>query len=321
MSDVTQRDRGDQIAWELHRRRRVAVLAVAGGVLIELSSSILTAIVKNVPNVGVLQGLGPALRGVAEPAISPGAAEVRFIDARAFGLIAGSVIQAISILFIVVALDFVAQATLYRRPQSLKAARPLLIFGGAGFALLAVAHEVINAIESHQFVSGHDYSNSAVQHALSTNTPTVVSTYLQLIVSIAFAVGVGAVALNAMRAGLFPKLLGYVGVVSAFILVLPLAPELQLLVALWMAAVGFLLFGSWPGGDPPAWESGEARPWPSAADRRIAEGGAAPPPRRGLFGGRGASTAAAAEPAVVDAPPEPSAPPHPRSNKRKRRRR
>ena len=31
--------------------------------------------------------------------------------------------------------------------------------------------------------------------------------------------------------------------------------------------MGMLLAGRWPGGDPPAWEAGEARPWPDAARR------------------------------------------------------
>jgi hypothetical protein len=29
--------------------------------------------------------------------------------------------------------------------------------------------------------------------------------------------------------------------------------------------VGLLYAGRWPGGDPPAWSAGEARPWPSRA--------------------------------------------------------
>lgn len=322
MFDQPERSRDEQIAWELSRRARIGVLAVGAGILYELSASILSAVLKSVPTVGLIQGLGPALRGVAVPATSPGVAEVRFISSHTFPTIAGSLIEAISVFLTVVALSFLAQATSFRRPQSFRAARPLLIVGGLGFALLSIAHEVINAIEAHQFVNGHDFSDSAVQHALTTNTPTVITTYVAIAVTLAYAIGVGVVSINAMRVGLLPRLLGFVGVVAAVLLVLPL--PLQLLTALWLAGVGFLLFGRWPGGDPPAWESGEARPWPTAAERRMqAEGDGAgpPPPRRGLFGGRGAPASSASAAAVADAPPEPTAPPHPRSNKRKRRRR
>ncbi len=325
MTDAPQRTRDEQIAWELHRRARVGVLAAAAGVLYELSASILSAVLKAVPTVGLVQGIGPALQGTASPAVSPGAAEVRFVSSHTFGTIAGSTINAISVLFTVVALAFVVDATRFRRPESFRYARPLLIGGGVAFALLSVAHEVINAIETHAFVHGHDFSNSAVVHALTTNTPTVAATYLDLIVALAFAVAVGVVSVNAMRVGLLPKVAGYVGVVAAVLFVLPL--PLQLLTALWLVGLGFLLLGRWPGGDPPAWESGEARPWPSAAQKRAeaqaaTAGGSSEPPRRGLFGGRGTRPRAAAPaPTVAEAAPEPTARPHSRSNKRKQRRR
>ncbi len=322
MSAGTTRSHDEQIAWELHRRARVGVLAIAAGILYEASASILSAVLKGVPSVGLLQGLGPALQGVAYPTASPGVAEVRFVNSHAFGTIAGSLIAAISVFFTVAALDFLAQATRYRRPESFRAARPLLLVGGVGFGVLSIAHEVINAIETHQFIHGHNFSNDAVVHALSTNTATVATTYMDVFVAIAFGIGVGVVAVNAMRVGLMPKLLGYVGVAAAFLYVLPL--PLQLLTALWLVGVGFLTLGRWPGGDPPAWESGEARPWPTAAERRLqAQGDAGagkPPPRRGLFGGARPSRDAAAAAALAEAPPEPTAPPHPRSNKRKRRR-
>jgi hypothetical protein len=119
--------------------------------------------------------------------------------------------------------------------------------------------------------------------------------------------------------------MGYIGVFAGVLIVLPV-PPFQLLTALWLAAVGFLLMGRWPGGDPPAWEQGVAIPWPSAAEKRaMADGVEYVPPTggsRGLFGPR-RPRGAAAEPvaAVGDTTPEPMAPPHPRSNKRKSRRR
>ena len=58
----------------------------------------------------MIQGLAPALRGEANPAVSPGAAEVRFIDHHAFGLIAGNVLQAVAIFFLVLILLFLLGA-------------------------------------------------------------------------------------------------------------------------------------------------------------------------------------------------------------------
>ena len=42
----------------------------------------------------------------------------------------------------------------------------------------------------------------------------------------------------------------------------------------WLGALGLLFIGRWAGGRGPAWETGTAEPWPSAAERR---GEAAPP--------------------------------------------
>jgi hypothetical protein len=38
--------------------------------------------------------------------------------------------------------------------------------------------------------------------------------------------------------------------------------------AFWLGAIGSLYLGNWPGGRGPAWETGEAEPWPTAAQRR-----------------------------------------------------
>src|SRR5262249_51161832 len=43
---------------------------------------------------------------------------------------------------------------------------------------------------------------------------------------------------------------------------------LELVTAFWLVAMGILLMGRWPNGEPPAWAAGEARPWPSQAERR-----------------------------------------------------
>jgi hypothetical protein len=78
--------------------------------------------------------------------------------------------------------------------------------------------------------------------------------------------------------------------------------------AFWLGAIGSLYLGNWPGGRGPAWESGEAEPWPSPARRR---GLLAPP-----SGGQPEPE----PPAEVAAEPEPT-PERPSSRKRKRKKR
>ena len=70
------------------------------------------------------------------------------------------------------------------------------------------------------------------------------------------------IALNAMRAGLLSRFMGILGIFVGVVLVIPLG--VQILQLFWFAALGLLFLGRWPGGRGPAWETGEAIPWPGA---------------------------------------------------------
>lgn len=276
-------------AFESARRARLAVPAVAGGVLYLLSGIILSATLKELPAVGIVQGLEPVLRGEPNPAVSPRAAEVRFIDHHAFGLIAGSVLTAIAVTALTLVLLFIVEATRFRRP-TWPAARPFVLVGGVGVALLNVIHEVILAVEAHKFATGADFTNKAVDRALlTTGSLGIVLGLLGLLAALALAVGMIAVMLGSMRAGLLPRWLSVLGILSG-LLFLPFfgTTTLQLIPTFWLVATGILLMERWPSGDPPAWAAGEARPWPTQAEMRakreqekqggIAAADIAPPP-------------------------------------------
>jgi hypothetical protein len=113
------------------------------------------------------------------------------------------------------------------------------------------------------------------------------------------------VPLRARRVGLLSPFMGILGVIAGALIVfrgqLPgLATVIQ---AFWLGALGALLLGRWPGGRGPAWASGKAEPWPTAAQRR----GTVPMPDE------------VEEPTLDPAPPEP-VPERPKSRKRRRKR-
>src|SRR5580704_4799753 len=87
----------ERVSFESARRARLAVPALAGGVLYLLSGIILSAALKELPAVGIVQGLEPALRGRAAPVVSPRAPEVSYINHHAFYLIAGTLLTAIAV--------------------------------------------------------------------------------------------------------------------------------------------------------------------------------------------------------------------------------
>jgi hypothetical protein len=306
-----------QVTFELERRRRLAVPAFAGGVLYLLSQIIISGTLNGAPTVGLVQGIEPALKGVADPVTSPRADEVKFISHHAFALIAGSVVAAIALVILVAVLLFLFEAARFRRSEIFAPARALALFGGIGFAIVAVAHQVVGAVLTHKFaMPGHDHSSHAVEQALTKGTANLAVQYLSLLAGLALAAGTVATMMAAQRVGLVPRWLGFLGMFTGILLFIPIggAQLGGLIPAFFLVMMGILLIGKWPGGDPPAWEAGEARPWPTAAEQRAARERAA-----GKLTPVAAGAGAAGSPAAAPPAPEPKAPTTSRSQRRKRR--
>ena len=260
-----------QVATESERRARLAVPSFAGGFLYLLSSIIISSTLKGAPTVGLLQGLAPALSGVANPAVSPRAAEVKFISHHSFALIAGSMLAAVAVACLMLILLLLLDATRFRRPQTWSLARPLVLYGGIAVVLVSLGHQVVSSIETHNFVVGHDHSNHAVDQALTNGAANVVVDYVDLLAGLALAAGMIATMLNALRVGLIVRWMGILGIFTGLLIFLPIGgAELQVVPAFWMVMMGILYVGKWPNGEPPAWAAGEARPWPSRAQARAA---------------------------------------------------
>jgi hypothetical protein len=297
----------EQVSSELARRSRLAVPTFAGGVLYLLSSIIISSTLNGAPTVGILQGLQPALSGIANPTVSPRAEEVKFISHHAFALISGSMIAFLAIGALTLTLLLLADATIFRRPQTWAMARPLVLYGGAAVALVTIGHQVVGAIETHNFAVGHDHGNHAVEQALTKGAANMIVQYVDLLAGLALAAGMIGVMMGAQRVGLLPRWMSILGIFTGLLIFLPIGgAQLQIVPAFWMVMMGILLIGRWPNGDPAAWEAGEARPWPTAAEQRAARdaarGKAAP-----ANGGSSAS------------PPKPVAPPQVGTSRKRRR--
>jgi hypothetical protein len=140
--------------------------------------------------------------------------------------------------------------------------------------------------------------------------------------TLCLAISLVLVGVNGIRTGLLSRFMGVLGVIIGALLVLPLFPGGQGTVQIfWTLALGFLFLGRWPGGRGPAWETGEAIPWPSAADRRELLEEAEP---EGADAGAEAESAVAADPeSAAAADPEfatQADPARRTSRKRKRKR-
>jgi hypothetical protein len=267
----TSSEISEQVAHESDRRRRLSVPAFGGGALYLLSGIVVAETLKAAPKVGLLQGIEPALSGVANPTVSARAPEVKFISHHAVPLIAGSVVAGIAVGVLTLVLLLLVDATRFRRPESWSMTRPLVLFGGVAVAVVSIGHQVLSAILTHRFSVGHDFSDHAVEFALTRGKANTISNYLDLAAVLALAVGMIAAMVGAMRVGLLTRWMGVLGIFTGVLIFLPIGGDtLEIVPAFWLTAMGMLYAERWPGGDPPAWTSGEARPWPTRADQRAA---------------------------------------------------
>src|SRR5271155_5311861 len=111
----TSKEIKEQLARESYRRERLGPPAFAAGFLYLLSGIIISATLRGLPTVGLLQGLAPALSGEASPAASPRAAEVKYLSHHYFALIAGSAVAAVAVGGLTLILLLLVEATRFRR--------------------------------------------------------------------------------------------------------------------------------------------------------------------------------------------------------------
>jgi small-conductance mechanosensitive channel len=194
-----------------------------------------------------------------------------------------SVLQAIGFALFAVVLAYLYRATRHRRPQTPSAALSLAVLGPAVLAVTVVVGAVTRVGAGRELVTGPPTRERALP-LLRDASPSWLEG-LSLAGGIALGLALVLIGLNAMRAGLLSRFMGVLAVVAAMFLALPFLGGPPTLLFFWMGAVGLLCFGRWPGGRGPAWDTGEAVPWPTPAqqreevERRRAEreGGGAPP--------------------------------------------
>jgi hypothetical protein len=312
----TPKEIKEQVSAEAYRRGRLAVPAFAGGFLYLLGGIIASTTLKGAPTVGLLQGLVPAFNGEVNPSVSPRTGEVKFISHHAFPLIAGSVLSAIAVIVLTLVLLLLVDATRFRRPSSWAAVRPLVLVGGIGLAVLTIGHQAISSIQTHSFAVGHDFSSSAVDNALTKGAANEITEYVDLIAGLSLMAGVIATSLGALRVGLLPRWMAILGCFTGVLIFLPIGgATLEVVPSFWLVMMGILCVGKWPNGEPPAWQAGEARPWPSAAERRAEAG----EQRAAKQAAKGQPALSAAGADIAPAPAQPAS--NGRAQKRRRRKR
>lgn len=277
----------DTLQAEARVRPRMAVIAAVAGVFTLLGSLI-------------------GRIGIKPPSNVP-AALLDFHEHPTAQYVSGAC-SVIGLLAVAILLDFLYRATRARNPGLPGWLRPLPLIGGIGVALMTILSEVALTINAKHFATQGSQTYEEARKAIDASVPPMVGLLLQLV----FTVAIVMIAVNAMRVGLLTRFLGYLGAISGALFLLPLVP-IPIVQVYWLGALALLFAGRLPNGTPPAWQSGEAVPWPSTGEQREARVRAAEARRGG-----DAVEGSVAEPADDDAEAAFGSEPGP---KRKRKRR
>jgi hypothetical protein len=305
----------EQLRWERDNSRWAAITAIVSAILFTAAG---------------LYATNKFQAGADDDAID----QIKLIHDNESAVVISSVVQALGTAFLIAPLYYLFRATRFRRDQFPSSIRYLVFAAPLVSAISSVIHQLqINSAANKVYTQ----LPLAVDTAKDMIKDEVGKGSLQAIGGLAVAAGLGLafafllVALNAMRSGLLSRVMGVMGIIVGVLVVIPVQsilpfPAIQ---AYWLAAIGVLILGNWPGGRGPAWASGEAIPWPTAQDRRDAMQAGEPVETRV----RKRAAEAVSEPEPVDAEEErapqltraatrpQTASSHPRSKKKKRKRR
>lgn len=289
-------------------RPKVVILSILAGVLpvvaFVLQSLAARGIDTNIDETtSVAQALTVYASGDAGAGIRGRQAEIAAHYGDEWVLVAlGGLLSGLGLLLAAPVLFFLIRAAWRRRPSFPRWFLWAPVVGGVLFGLGTIVAIVYQALQYQDFAALPlaQQTNGAANATLTGARDDLgLVRALAGIGSLAAAVGLGAAALSAMNVGLVTKVIGAIGVMLAVLVVIPiLGQQGDFLRAFWFIALGFTLLGRWPGGRPPAWDSGEPRPWPSRAslmeeaDRARAGAGAestaapAPTPKASSGSGR-----------------------------------
>ena len=206
----------------------------------------------------VLRGTGVPLTGLATE-------QLRAVDEVGGQVIAAAVLSALSLALIVVPLVYLFRATEARSDRVNSAMIGFVVID----PILLAVQTLIKAIAQVQLASDFVADSAPggdvytlLDDLIDDSTLNQIGSYLILPALLAMVVAMVYVPLNAMRVGLLTRFFATLGMALGASLIL-IQPQLSLLaLMIWFAWLGFTILNRTPRGRPPAWEAGEAIPWP-----------------------------------------------------------
>jgi hypothetical protein len=246
------------LAWE-ERWSRPAALATLGSILLIVAAIIVAS------QIGGGDGDSELLRNV---------------DANRDAQLLSSILQAIGVGLLAVPLYYLFRAANARSETMRGQLVGVVIAAPLFLAVLAILSGLSTLSAASEFVSDEvprlmakgvalssERANEAANDTISDAPLRPLAAGFGLGGQIGFVVALFYTSMHAMRTGLLTRFWGSLGMALGAVSFLFFQFAL-----LWFIYLGLLLAGWVPGGKPPAWESGEAEPWPTPGEKMAGSG-------------------------------------------------
>lgn len=253
-------DREEALAWEERWSRPVGLVS-------------LVAVAIAVASIVVATG------GVGS---SDGASELlRNIDEHRSAHLISSILQAVGVGLLAAPLYLLFRAALARSEAGRGQLVGVVVAAPLFLAAAAILTAVANLEAASEFVSdavprliaegvelSGERADELADDAVADASLSPLGAGFELGGRIGFAVAMFYTALQAMRTGLLTRFWGSLGLALGAV---SFIPQFLPFVLLWFLYLGLLLVGWVPGGRPPAWQTGEAEPWPTPGEKAAEE--------------------------------------------------
>jgi hypothetical protein len=257
----------EQLAWEARYRPRAAMAALLAAVLTLGSTIYSVSIFSDVPNSSLVDAL--ARVEAPGPMGSLPSAQIalsEWYSANFGALLTATILTAGGFLATGGVLTFLAFATGARRSAFPRGGLYVAAVGAVLMALGPLLLTFGRDLIVDAFLSGPRTVDAFIEP--KRGEVGTAGQMIEFVGRVTLAIAFIIICLNAMRAGLLTRFLGVLGIIAGVLLILPIGSPLPVVQTFWLFAVGLLFLGRAPGGQPPAWVTGTAVPWPSAAEQR-----------------------------------------------------
>ena len=243
MSPPARPDADGQRAWE-GRWARPAALAAFAAATLPIAGAIAPRLLLDGP-----------LRNRVDLLLAAGR------DGAAF--VAGGLVQALGMVALAAVFLYLYSAARVRYRSTPPVAGVLAVVGPLLLAGVYVATQVALTSIGAEFAASGPRTVARYDQIVREGSLATVES-IRFGAGAAFGIAWILISLSVMRAGLVSRFVGTLGIVIGVLNAIPIILPV-VLQTFWLGAIGVLLLDRWPGGRGPAWETGEATPWPAPA--------------------------------------------------------